>query len=124
MDARSCDSTWTSLLLHRWVWSRKLKRIFTQPYNSIHNTCLWVKVRLTSEARGPIYYYDSKPVTIFNRSIVTRKNIAADSNESSFPKREGLDSPKKNERLVRIINTRHMLRRVDLHCTPSPVLLD
>ena len=29
-----------------------------------------------------------------------------------------------NERLVRIINTQRMPRRVDLHCTPSPVLLD
>jgi hypothetical protein len=35
-----------------------------------------------------------------------------------------LGLPKKNEQLVRIINTRHMPRRVDLHCTPSPVLLD
>ena len=22
VDARSCDSTWTSLQLHRWFWSR------------------------------------------------------------------------------------------------------
>jgi hypothetical protein len=59
VDAHSCDST--SLLLHRWFWSRQLKRIFKQPYNSIHDTRLWVKVGLTSEARGPIYYSDSNP---------------------------------------------------------------
>ncbi len=59
VDARSYDSTWTSLQLHRWFWSRKLERIFTQPYNSTHDTRLWVKVGLTSEARGPIYYSES-----------------------------------------------------------------
>ena len=40
------------------------------------------------------------------------------------PEQVWLGLPKKNEQLVRIINTRHMPRRVDLHCTPSPVLLD
>ena len=36
-----------------------MKRIFTQPYSSIHDTPLWVKVSLTSEARCPISYSDS-----------------------------------------------------------------
>ncbi len=38
VGARSCDSKRSSLLLHRWAWSRQLERIFTQPCNSTHNT--------------------------------------------------------------------------------------
>ncbi len=50
------------------------------------------------------------------RSVVTRKNIAADANE--------LVPDKKNELLVRIINTQRMPRRVDLQYSLSPVLPD
>ena len=86
---------------------------------------IWVKVGLTSEARGPIYYSDSKPVTIFARSIVTRKiRWCCSIWIGTAPKQIWLGLPKKNERLIRIIDTQRMQRRVDLHCTLSPVLPD
>jgi hypothetical protein len=82
------------------------------------------KGRTASKRSCPIYYSDSNPFNTRNvllRIVVTRKNpIAFDS--SSAPNSQGPDSPEKNERLVRIMNTQHMPRRVDLQYSPSPVL--
>ena len=58
------------------------------------------------------------------RSIVTTKEWHMLNLNSFAPEPISLDSPKKNELLVRIINTQRMPRRVDMHCTPSPVLPD
>jgi hypothetical protein len=47
------------------------------------------------------------------RSVATRNNIDARLNvlvPNLDPKPQGLDSPKKNELLVRIVNTQHMQR--------------
>ncbi len=76
VDALSCDSTRTNLLLHHWVWSRQLKKIFMQTYNSIHDTRFSVKVRLTSEARGPIYWFVQTSSTI-SQKVVTETGFDA-----------------------------------------------
>jgi hypothetical protein len=49
-----------------------LKRIFTQPYNSIHNTQLWAKVGLTSKGRGP-FIGSFKPPQRSPQTVVTEK---------------------------------------------------
>ena len=85
------------------------------------------KGRTHERSSRPFYYSDSKPVTIFARSIVTRKrfdSMALLVRIGVAPEPVWLGLPKKNEQLVRIINTQRMPRRVDLHCTPSPVLPD
>ncbi len=88
-----------------------------QPYNSIHDTLLWVKVGLRANARA-LFITLIQTRNVLLRSVATRKN-QAHSNQL-VPKPQGSDSPKKNERLVRIINAQRMPRRVDLQYSPSP----
>ncbi len=92
----------------------------TQPYNSIHDTRLWVKVRLQANARA-LFITQIQTRNVLLRSVVTRKNPSAFKSSSS-PNSQGPDSPKKNERLVRMINIQRMPRRVDLQYSSSPVL--
>ncbi len=61
--------------------------------------------------------------TFLLKRVVTRKNLCSILNQLvPDSESQGLDSPNKNERLVRIMNTQRMPRRVDLHCSLSPVL--
>ncbi len=116
----SSSSSASKRCLRRPIWSLELPM---SPKKKISGLCCLTKSAIPSKDSRVINLIQTR--NDLRQKYRYKKRMPADSNKELVPKTvEGPDSPKKNERLVRIINTQHMPRRVDLHCTPSPVLPD
>jgi hypothetical protein len=115
VDARSCDSTRTSLVS---VVEENLHA--TLQLDTQHAFVAGVKVGLTSKARGP-FICSFKPPQRTPQKGRYRKRIRCSHSNLRPQTVTRLASGKKEQRLVKPI-TLHMPRRLALVATPSPVL--
>jgi hypothetical protein len=110
VDARCCDSKRSSLLLHRWVWSRQLKGISMPPNNQSTRRGLVGKGRTPSLRPFPIYTASFEPPqSLFSKE---RLPVGIRCHSNYLPltvTRQASD--KKEQRLVKAI-TLHIPRRL------------